>query len=447
MLLDEALSVVPQILPGSFEQFSRHLSRDWIDDALIVGGAATLRRRRLPKEQTIWLLLGMALMRNESIERISTLLGVALPSSSGAPVAKSALPQARRRLGDEPLEYLFGASALEWSRQSVEAHRYKGLGVYVVDGTTQRVPDTPENWQAFGGSEGNGERAGSAYPTVRIVALMAARSHLLAAMCFDAYEVGEVTLARRLWDELPPNSLTLIDRNFLIAADLNRLCGDGSNRHFITRAKSTTRLRTLKRLGKNDALVEIELSAETRRRVPELPEKWVARAITYQRKGSQPSILLTSLVDAKKYPAKELVELYHERWEIELAYDEIKTHLLAREEAIRSRTPQGVRQELWAIGLAYNLVRVEMERVADEAGVEPTRISFVNALSFICHAWIVWSTPPVAPGRIPAAITDLRQRLRHLLLPERRPERSYPRVVKIKMSNYDKKWVKRPKRI
>ena len=447
MLLDEALSVLPQVLPGSFEQFSRHLSRDWIDDALIVSGTATLRRRRLPKEQTIWLLLGMALMRNESIERISTLLGVALPSSSGAPVAKSALPQARRRLGDEPLEYLFGVSALEWSRQSIEAHRYKGLGVYVVDGTTQRVPDTPENWKMFGGSEGNGERAGSAYPTVRIVALMAARSHVLAAICFDAYEVGEVTLARRLWDELPANSLTLIDRNFLIAADLNRLSGDGSNRHFITRAKSTTRLRTVKRLGKNDRLVEIELSEATRRREPELPKKWIARAITYQRKGFQPSTLLTSLTDAEKYPAKELVGLYHERWEIELAYDEIKTHLLAREEAIRSRTPQGVRQELWAIGLAYNLVRVEMERVAQEVGVEPTRISFVNALSFICHAWIVWSTPPVAPGRIPAAITDLRLRIRHLLLPERRPERSYPRVVKIKMSNYDKKWVKRPKRI
>jgi len=447
MWLEEALSSVPHVLPDSFEQFSRHLERDWIDDALIVGGTATLRRRRLPKEQTIWLLLGMALMRNESVERVATLLGVALPSRTDEPVAKSALPQARQRLGDGPLEYLFGASALAWSRRSIDAHRYKGLGVYVVDGTTQRVPDTAENWKAFGGSEGNGARAGSAYPTVRLVALMAARSHVLAAMCFDAYEVGEVTLARRLWDELPPNSLTLVDRNFLIAADLNRLTGDGSNRHFMTRAKSNTQLRTVKRLGRNDALVEIELSTATRRREPELPEKWMARAITYQRKGFKPSILLTSLVDAEKYPARELVELYHERWEIELAYDEIKTHMLAREEAIRSRTPQGVRQELWAIGLAYNLVRVEMERVADEAGVEPTRISFVNALSFICHAWIVWSTPPVAPGRIPAAVTDLRQRLRHLLLPERRPERAYPRVVKIKMSNYDKKWVKRPKPI
>ncbi len=127
-----------------------------------------------------------------------------------------------------------------------------------------------------------------------------------------------------------------------------------------------------------------------------------------------------------------------------LGYDEIKTHLLAREEAIRSRTPDGVVQELWGILLAYNLVRVEMERAADEAGVEPRRISFMNALSMIRTSWIVWSTEPVAPGRIPEHLLDMRRHLGLLLLPERRSERRYPRVVKIKMSNYDKKWVKRP---
>ena len=89
--------------------------------------------------------------------------------------------------------------------------------------------------------------------------------------------------------------------------------------------------------------------------------------------------------------------------------------------------------------MAYNLVRLEMERAAGEAGVAPTRISVVNALAFSCHAWIIWSAPPVAPGRIPAALLDLRHRPRLLLLPERRPERSFPRAVKIKMSNYNRK--------
>jgi hypothetical protein len=104
-----------------------------------------------------------------------------------------------------------------------------------------------------------------------------------------------------------------------------------------------------------------------------------------------PSLLLTSRIDAERYPAGELVDIYHERWEIEGAYDEIKTHMLAREETIRSRTPVGVRQEVWGIALAFNLIRLEMERAANELGVAPTRISFVNALALIKYAWVASS--------------------------------------------------------
>ncbi len=113
------------------------------------------------------------------------------------------------------------------------------------------------------------------------------------------------------------------------------------------------------------------------------------RAIRYQRPGFRAGVLLTSPLDPKKYPAEKIVQLYHERWEIELEHYEIKRHLLDKQEAIRSRTPQGVRQEVWGILLTYNLVRLEMERAADEAGVEPTRISFVNALALIRNAWLV----------------------------------------------------------
>ena len=446
MSLSEALAWVPEVLPGDFEQFRRHLDPEWIEEALIATGTATIRRRRLPAEQTLWLVIGMALLRNESIERVAALLNVALPSKSRELAARSGLTQARQRLGEEPLEYLFSLTGSEWAGRSADQHRWRKLALYAIDGSTLRIPDSKANWNEFGGNVGNGKRAGSAYPTARVVALMAVRSHLLAAMRVAPYDVGEVTLARQMWADIPADSLIIADRNFLIAADLSRLAGDGTNRHWLTRAKSTTKLRTIERYGQGDSLVEICLSDSTRRANKDLPERWIARAITYQRKGSRRSILLTSLIDPREYPSQEVVEMYHERWEIELGYDEIKTHMLAREETIRSRSPQAVRQEVWGIGLAYNLVRLEMERAANAAGVAPTRISFVNALSMICHAWIVWSTPPLAPGRIPAALLDLRSRLRLLLLPERRPERSYPRVVKIKMSSYDKKWVTRPRR-
>ncbi|MDQ3263485.1 MAG: IS4 family transposase [Myxococcota bacterium] len=271
---------------------------------------------------------------------------------------------------------------------------------------------------------------------------MAARSHLLAAAEFGPYKTGEVTLAGGLLAKVPAHSLVIGDRNFGTIRDLHRISSGAENRHWLVRAKQQ-RFTVVRKLGKDDDLVELTVTSSMRRSSPDLPPTIQMRALRYQRRGFKPVLLLTSLLNPKTHPAAELVELYHERWEIELGYGEIKTQLLAREEAIRSRTPQGVQQELWGILLAYNLVRVEMARAAADAGVEPRRISFVNALSLIRTAWLVWSTEPVAPGRIPEHLLDLRRHLGLLLLPERRSERSYPRVVKIKMSSYDKKWVRR----
>lgn len=433
------------VVPEAIDRFRAHIDPVWVEEALAATGTATVRRRRLPAEQVLWLVVGMALLRNESIERVAMMLNLALPTRQGDTVAKSALSQARRRLGEDPLAYLFAVTADAWASASADRYRWRGLALYGADGTTLRVPDTEENWEAFGGQSSNGTRAGSAYPTVRLLAVMALRSHLMSAVRFGDYKTGELTLANEVWNELPDDSMLIGDRNFLVAHMLHSVTTSGRNRHWMTRAKSRTRLRTIKKFARNDRLVEIELSDETRRRYPQLPALWEARAITYKRRGFDAVTLLTSLVDPANFPESELVALYHERWEIELGYDEIKTHMLERQEAIRSRTPDGVRQELWGIMLAYNLVRVEMERAADEAGVEPTRISFVNALAMIRHAWIAWSTQPLAPARIPAALLDLRRQLKLLLLPERRPKRRAPREVKLKMSNYDKKWSKRDK--
>jgi hypothetical protein len=447
MRLEQALSTIPSVLvPGDLGRFSQHIDPDWVEESLVATGTATVRRRRMPAEQVLWLVIGMALMRNDSIERVASLLDLALPTPSGEGVAKSTLAQARQRLGEDPVAYLFVLTAAIWAAQSAARRPWRGLSLFGVDGSTQRVPDSPENWKEFGGQRG-GARAGSAYPTVRLVALMALRSHLLSALVFGDYETGETTMWRELWREVPDNSLIVVDRAYLVADDLTELQRCGKNRHWMTRAKSTTRLRRIARLGKNDELVEIQLSDSTRRAYPDLPATWTVRAIKYQRKGFRPSTILTSLVDAEAYPASEIVGIYHERWELELGFDEIKTHMLAREETIRSRTPKGVRQEVWGIALAYNLVRLEMERVADEAGVEPTRISFVNALALIRYAWLASSAPPIAPGTIPARLLDIRRQMKLLLLPERRPERSYPRAVKIKMSNYAKKKpTRRPRR-
>jgi hypothetical protein len=414
------------------DRLREHVPAGWIEAALEWTGTTTIRRRRLPAEQVVWLVIGMGLFRNEPIERIVDLLELALPDRGDTLVAKSAVTQARQRLGEEPLEYLFAMTAKQWAHRSADAHRWKGLSLYGWDGTTMRVPDSAENRKEFGGAKAPAGRGESGYPLVRVVAMMALRSHILSAFRFAPYSTGETTLARELWLEMPEDSLAIVDRNFLVKRDLIALERSG-NRHWLTRTKSNTRWAVVERLGKDDYLAELEVQA------PGVPKTWPIRAIRYKRRGHPVSTLLTSLVDAKRYPASEIIALYHERWELEIGYDEVKTHLLDRLEAIRSRSPQGVRQELWGIALAYNLVRVEMERIAAEANVLPTRISFTGSLALIRDELGRMGGERFATGTIPSRLKDLRRNLKRLLLPERRSHRAYPRAVKIKMSNYPRK--------
>lgn len=427
--------------PDSLDRFQEKIPREWVEEALSRrGGTATMRRRRLPAEQVIWIVLGMALFRNRPIWDVVEKLDLALPVPRQATVAPSAIPQARARLGEEPMAWLFARSAADWAHRSADRHRWRGLALYGVDGSTIRVPDSEINREHFGGHGAGGERGESGYPMVRVVALMALRSHLLADIEFGPKKVPELTYARQLWDSLPENSLTLVDRGFLGAGTLIPLTARGGNRHWLTRAKKDTLWTVVENLGPGDDLVEIKVSRAARSKEPSLPKTWLVRAIRYQRNGFPPQILLTSLLDPIKYPATEVISLYHERWEIEIGYDEIKTELLEREETIRSKTPKGVAQELWGVFLAYNLIRVEMEQVADESAVEPTRISFTVAMRMIRDE-MLWCAV-ASPGAIPKNLIRLRADLKRYILPPRRTERSYPRAVKIKMSNYERK---RPK--
>jgi hypothetical protein len=431
--------VVAEFAVGDrLEGLKQHLNPEWIEEALAASGTVTLRRRRLPAEQVIWMVIGMGLIRNIPIEQVVDKLELALPDRKGTLIAKSAISKARRRIGEDPLAYLFAATAAEWATKSANEHRWRGLALYGLDGSALRVADSPENRAAFGGqSSRDGE---SGYPMVRVVAMMALRSHVLSAFRFADFHTGETTLARDIWNELPEESLVIIDRNFLVKKDLIHIETSG-NRHWLSRTKVNTKWAIRERLGKDDYLVEWEVH-ETG-----LPSTWTLRAIHYKKKGFARATLLTSLLDPEKYPAKELIDLYHERWETEVGYDEIKTHLLDRQEAIRSKTPTGVRQELWGIALAYNLVRLEMERVAAEAKVPPTRISFVASLAMIRDEFHTLSLRTMTPGSVPASLARLRQRLKRLILPPRRPERAYPRAVKVKMSNYPRKRpsLRRPK--
>jgi len=421
---------------GSFARFCSSIDPEWIAKALSATGKASIRRRRLPAEQVIWLVLGMALFRDLSIEEVVRELALALPSANGVSVVPSAAIQARGRLGPDPLRWLFEHCASVWVSRNSERNTWRGLALYSVDGTTVHVPDSAENRQHFGDILTFGPRrykGRAAYPRARMVTLMSLRSHLISAARFGAYTTGEFGFAEDLWARIPDNSLTILDRYFYSARVLMPLRADGHNRHWLIRAKTNIHAHRVKSFSPDDELVELRVSLPARQRDRELPAQWVARAVRYERKGFRPSWLLTSLLDPAEHPAAEIVRLYHERWEIELGYDEVKTEMLEREEAIRSKKPAGVEQELWGLLLAYNLIRLEMRQVAIEAKVPETRISFVAALRLIRSTLL--GLVFASPGAIPQRLIDLRSDIRHFVLPERRP-REYPRAVKIRTSPY-----------
>jgi len=440
----EALEFTSEFTPSAFPKLVANLDATWVQEALLSTGTATIRRRRMPAEQTVWLVLGMAVMRDMPIAEVARQLDLALPGADGSrTVASSALTQARARLGPEPMEWLFVRSSEEWAHRSADRDRWRGLALYGVDGSTLRVADSTENREHFGGHDsgrhdGGRDERQSGYPLMRLVVVMALRSHLLASATFGPYAVDERTYATSLWDTLPDHSLVLVDRHHLQASVLVPLMSTGTERHWMTRAKSTTKFTTIRRLGPGDELVEFTVSSEARRKDPSLPTHFDARVIRYQRKGYAPQILLTSLVDEKRFPAREVCALYHERWEVELGFDEIKTDMLDRLETIRSKTPSAVAQEMWGLLLAYNLIRLDMERIAAELGVAPNRISFVAALREFVREWHLASTTQ-SPGTTPKRLATMTDTLRQFLLPPRRPERVFPRAVKIKMSNYARK--------
>lgn len=424
---------------GTFDRFRASISTAWVIAALTLTGTATIRRRRLPAEQVLWLVVGMALFRNLSIEEVVRELDLALPSSDGE-VVPSAIAQARERLGPDPVQWLFERTGQVWGHQSADGLRWRGLRLYGVDGTTIRIPDSDANRFHFGSQDTH--RGTSGYPLVRLVTLMALRSHLLVDARFGPYPPGELAYAKDLWARIPDDGLAIVDRGFFSAAILIPLARDGRNRHWLTRAKKGLSWKTVEKLGSGDELVEMSISQHAHQADSSLPRggAWQMRAIRYHRRGFRPQVLLTSLIDPVRFPAAEVVELYHERWELELGFDEVKTEMLEREESIRSRKPEGVEQELWGLLLGYNLVRREMEQVAREAGVPPNRISFIAALRLIRTTLL--GMVFASPGVIPKRLQQLREDVAHFVLPERRRARRYPRAVKIKMSNYARK---RPK--
>jgi hypothetical protein len=432
MLLHEYLGETHQYAtPEHWGVVRSSLPREWIEQALRASGVATLRKRRLPMEQAVWLVLGIALLRDRSILHVADALEVALPAS-GEAISSSALSQARQRLGSEPLQWLFRHTAAHWTHPEAGRHRWQGLSLYALDGVVWRTPDTPENRQRYGGQRTHAEHH-SPFPLVRMACLLDARARLLVDASVDAYDTSEYALAQRLWPHLPADSLVIVDKGFYSAGLLWPLQHQ-HGRHWLIPARAGLKSDVVDTYGPGDVCLRMRVSPQARKKNPNLPPTWDVRAITREIDGKSRT-LFTSLADPERWPADEVFALYHERWEIELAYGEIKTDMLRQAMTLRSQHPDGVEQELWATLLMYNLIRLEITRIADEAKVEPCRISFITALRYIIDEWL-WSSTSTAPGAIPGKLRAMRRNIRRFILPPRRSKRRFPRTVRMTKTHY-----------
>jgi len=374
----------------------------------------------------------MGLFADRAITGVVDQLGLEF-SGSDSKLAKSAVTQARYRLGAPPIAHLFGQTAAAWSAGPDDG--YKGLGLFAVDGVTLRLQDSKENFEHFGKPGGPGGRNDAGYPQLRAACLLNVTSRLLLDAEFGPFAMGEHELAEALWKSIPDSSLTLLDRGFINYRTFFELIDGGQRRHFLVRMRSDLCFEACHELEDGSLLGALRPSASLRAQYPEVGEEIRGRIIEYQHDGGSPGRLFTTLLDEGEHPAAELVALYHERWEIELAYDEVKTHMLERKESLRSKRPEGVYQEVWGIFLAYNLIRREMALAAAQEKLPPNRISFRVALLEIRNLLFLASMSS-SPGTLPRHIRDLSRKVTSIVLPERRTERRYPRHVKIKMSKF-----------
>lgn len=423
MELSEALARTSLNRTTEFDNLGQLLCPDLIKKCLADNGVATLRRRKLPMEAMIWAVIGMALFRGESVRQLINKLDIILPNEVDY-VARSAVTQARQKLGSNVVKDIFKQTQASWNQQA-EHPSWCGLNLYGVDGVVWRTPDTPSNDKAF--SRTSNHNSDASYPQVRMVCLMELSSHLLVDASFDSVAENEMNLAANLVKNTPDNSLTLFDRGFYSLGLLNFWHSEGIKRHWLMPLKKNTQYEIIRKFGRNDQLIQLKTSPQARKKWENLPDTLKARLISKTIKGKRVDII-TSLTDPMAYPSAEIVDLYAHRWEIELGYREMKQYMLENRFTLRSNQPELIKQELWGILLAYNLLRYKMVLMAHSLnGVFPNQLSFREASSHIIFK--LSQLPSVSPGNIPRQIFDIEKNAKQFVLEGRR-ERSYPRVLK-----------------
>jgi hypothetical protein len=402
-------------------------------------GLRTERERKLNLVVSVMLVIGMNIYTHTSLghvlQKVSQGLRYIWPNPEEAIAGESAISYRRKQLGVRPLARLLRRVARPLATPETRGAFRFGLRLMALDGTIEEVPDTQANRAVFGGHRGG--RGTSNFPQVRVSYLVECGTHAIADMCVWPYRIAEQTGAWRLLRSVGAGMLLMWDRGYF-AYDL--LCAViAREAHLLIRLKAQLSFEPVRTLCDGSLLAYSYPSDYQRRKAG---ERQLVRIIRYRL--TDPALpgygqlhrLLTTLLDPERYPALELIELYHERWEIELVIDEIDTHQRLAQRCLRSLSPRAVIQELYGLVLAHVAIRALMHAAAVQAELDPDRLSFVHALEVVRDA--VSEFQKTASADLPRLTARLLRDMTRALLPPRRL-RSNPRVVKTKMSKFKQK--------
>src|SRR5664279_151518 len=347
-------------------------------------GKASERERDLPAPVMVYYAIALALYMGSSTREVLRCLLEGLRWLWGAEAVKiagkSGISQARSRLGEAPLRRLYEDLVQPIATSASKGAWYRDWRLASLDGTCLDVADTAENRAAFGVP--GASRGASAFPQLRLVALVENGTHVLFGARLGRYGEGETTLAHDVVSALRPGMLCLADRLFFGYALWQHAAATGAD--LLWRVKSNVRLPRETELPDGSYLTTIYPSeADRRHRTNGLR----VRVVEYRLEGipgAEPLYrVVTTILDPQRAPAAELAALYHERWEIEVALAELKTQLRGARVVLRSKTPELVRQEVWGLLLAHFAVRGIMHEAALQADEDPDRLSFSHAVHVV----------------------------------------------------------------
>ena len=356
-----------------------------VDEILKLTGRESARQRDLPAHVVVYYNIALALYMQASYREVLRCLleGVQwLKSKDVEPnvAVRSSISQARLRLGWEPMRQLHDEVVKPIANETTKGAWYRHWRLVSLDSSTLDVPDEAANREAF--AKHDTPRGETAFPQIRFVALVENGTHVIFGSRLATLDVGEQTLAEEVISMLKPGMLCLADRGFNGYPLWNLARGTGAD--LVWRLRKDLVFPREKELPDGSYLSTMYPS-RTERRTKQ--GGIIVRIVEYTLEGLQdaePSYrLATTILDPDQAPAKDLAALYHERWEIESAFDELKTHLRGRQITLRSKTPDLVRQEFYGLLMAHFAIRGLMHEAALKGEVDPDRLSFMHAVRVV----------------------------------------------------------------